>query len=72
VQALLPKRFGLNLKQARERHDLSQAELGRRSGISQTEISRIEAGLREPMLTTIVLLATALNLDGSDLLGDIQ
>lgn len=72
MELLLPQRFGLSLKGAREKSNLSQAELGRRAGISQTEISRLEAGKREPMLSTIVLLANALEMQGSDLLGDLD
>lgn len=71
LAARLPKRFGRNLRIARERGGLSQAELGRVAGISPSEVSRLEAGVREPRLTTIVSLARALDLDDTDLLRDL-
>ena len=39
--------FGEILKQLREQNGLSQRELGEKSGISNTEISRIESGNRQ-------------------------
>jgi hypothetical protein len=58
------------LKQARRRSGLSQAELGRRAGVTQSMISAYESGLRQPALQTLARLvaATGLRLDVS--LGD--
>lgn len=67
----LPERFGANLKAARERRKLSQDGLARLAGVSQTEISRLERGLREPLLSTIVSLITALEAEGAELIPDI-
>jgi transcriptional regulator with XRE-family HTH domain len=54
----------LRLAYFRTRAKLSQAELARRSGISQSAISKIEAGKRAGVdLRTLELLAKALKLD---------
>lgn len=67
----VPERFGDNLRSARERGGLSQAALGRIAGLSSSEVSRLEAGVREPRLTTIVSLAHALDVDGTELMRDV-
>lgn len=61
------QRFGDNLRTARTRKQLSQAALGQLAGISKSEVYRLEAGTRDPRLTTIICLARALKLDISDL-----
>ena len=38
---------------ARARHGLSQSELARRAGTTQTAISRLEAGRRSPSIQTL-------------------
>ena len=54
--------FGEALKALRKAKGLSQEELASRSGISQSEISSIESGGRkDPALTTVAKLATALD-----------
>lgn len=47
------------------RHQLSltQEGLARRSGLAQSEISKIERGLKSPTLDTFARLAVALDLD---------
>jgi DNA-binding XRE family transcriptional regulator len=42
---------------------LTQEQLSQRSGVAQTEISRIERGRKTPNLDTYARLAAALNLD---------
>jgi len=44
---------------ARESHRLSQAELSKRSGVSQSLISRYERGVVEPSLATVQRLLNA-------------
>ena len=51
---------------------LSQEELSDRSGLHSTEISRLERGVREPRLGTIVLVARGLGVAPADLLADIR
>jgi transcriptional regulator with XRE-family HTH domain len=66
----LAKRFGAKLKAARRDRGFSQGELAKRAGLDQTAISRLEAGAREPRLSTIVMLAQALGIPTSELLSD--
>lgn len=55
------KAFGNRLKQLREKKSFTQLDLELESGISRTEISRIENGLKNIEFFTIVKLATALD-----------
>jgi transcriptional regulator with XRE-family HTH domain len=66
------EQFALNLRRARDHAGLSQEELSERSGLHSTEISRLERGVREPRLGTIVRLARGLDLPPADLLADIR
>lgn len=47
----------------RQKHGLTQKELAERSGIAQSEISRIERGSIHPTEPTLVKLADALDAD---------
>jgi DNA-binding XRE family transcriptional regulator len=49
-----------NLAALRLRHGLSQAQLAKRVGTSQSRLSRIEAGMDDPRLSTLEKLAAAL------------
>jgi transcriptional regulator with XRE-family HTH domain len=64
--------FGRNLRSARERSRLSQAALGRQAGISASEVSRLEAGEREPRLSTILRLSEALDIGGDELIRGVR
>jgi transcriptional regulator with XRE-family HTH domain len=66
------EQFGTNLRGRRRAASLSQEQLADRSGFHFTEISRLERGVREPRLSTIVRLARALELSPADLLDDIS
>lgn len=46
-------RCGPLIREARIRHGLSQGELGRRIGIAQSAVSRIERDLHSPSLDTL-------------------
>ena len=59
----------LRLQELRERRKLSQAELARRSGVSQATVSRIEAGMTKGVdLATLERLADALGVSPRSLL----
>jgi transcriptional regulator with XRE-family HTH domain len=66
------EQFALNLRRARDVAGLSQEELSDRSGLHSTEISRLERGVREPRLGTIVRIARGLGVAPADLLTDIR
>lgn len=52
-------RFAAALAEARRKHNLSQGEVGERSGIDRSFISRLERGEREPSRETVRALARA-------------
>ena len=60
--------LGRNLRHARERLELTQEQIGERSGVHATEVSRIENGKRDPQISTVERLAKAVGLTASDLL----
>jgi transcriptional regulator with XRE-family HTH domain len=60
--------LGRNLRSAREERGLTQEEVARRSGVHATEVSRIEAGKRDPRVSTVERLAAAVNLPPGELL----
>ena len=60
--------LGTNLREARERLGLTQEQVAERSGVHATEVSRIEAGKRDPQVSTVRKLATALRVPAGQLL----
>lgn len=64
--------FSDRLIEARKKKKLSQEKLAKISGVSQAAICFIEKGQRSPTEETMKLLASALDLDVSDLLDDAQ
>jgi transcriptional regulator with XRE-family HTH domain len=51
------------LKQARQRSHLSQRALGRKVGMPQAQISKIENAAVDPKVSTLVVLAQAVDLE---------
>jgi transcriptional regulator with XRE-family HTH domain len=60
--------IGKNLKDARFRAGLTQAELAEKAGTTQTTVARIERDVVQPEVTTVRKLAQALGVTISDLL----
>jgi transcriptional regulator with XRE-family HTH domain len=60
--------LGTNLREARERLGLTQEQVAQRSGVHATEVSRIEAGKRDPQVSTVRRLAEAVNVKPGRLL----
>lgn len=60
--------LGENLRRARQRLGITQEEVGHRSGVHPTEVSRIEAGKRDPRVSTLERLAKAVEVSPADLL----
>ena len=58
-----------NLRALRESQGLSQKALGKKTGITQASMSRIEAGLQEPGHRTVLRLALSLGVDPENLYG---
>src|SRR5215217_3260583 len=65
----LRARFGANLRAARLKARLTQAQLAAATGIRQTDISEIEGGARNTTLETMGRLAAALGIDVRKLLA---
>lgn len=60
--ALQPERdISRSLVRARKEAGLTQAELSRKTGICQADISRLENGSRNPSITLLNRIAKALN-----------
>jgi transcriptional regulator with XRE-family HTH domain len=60
--------FGIRLREARERLGLTQEEVAQRSGVHATEVSRMEAGKRDPKISTLRRLAKAVEVKPGQLL----
>jgi transcriptional regulator with XRE-family HTH domain len=60
--------LGKNLRAARKKLGLTQEEVAERSGVQAGEISRIETGKRDPQVSTLEKLATAVELKPGRLL----
>jgi transcriptional regulator with XRE-family HTH domain len=60
--------FAENIARVRREKKLSQSQVSSRSGIHVTEVSRIERGLRDPRLSTIIRFARALEVEPGSLL----
>jgi transcriptional regulator with XRE-family HTH domain len=64
--------FAANLLRLRVAAGLTQEGLSDRSGLHSTEISRLERGVRDPRLSTIVRIARALGVPPADLLAEVS
>lgn len=62
--------FGKNLEIKRKEKNLSQGGLEERSGISQSHISCLERGVKQPTLIVAQKLARALGVSLDDLASD--
>jgi len=58
--------IGTVLKQVRKSLKLSQEELAHRSSLDRTYISMLERNIKQPTITTIFLLAEALEMKPSE------
>jgi transcriptional regulator with XRE-family HTH domain len=65
-------RFAANLYWLRQGRKLSQVALADRAGIHRTQISLLENGVRQPLITTAVALAGALEVPVEVLLTGIR
>lgn len=64
--------FAANLRRLRLAAELTQDGLSELSGLHTTEISRLERGVRDPRLSTIVRLARALRVEPGLLLAEMS
>lgn len=61
---------GQRIKEARKSKGISQAELGKRLGVSQAMIAQYEGNARNPKFETLYKISGALGVNLEDLLGD--
>ncbi len=61
--------FGSMLKSLRIEHNLTQSELAKKIKLSKANVSKYEAGLVEPSLETLTLIANLFNVSTDYLLG---
>ncbi|MEQ9354713.1 helix-turn-helix domain-containing protein [Coleofasciculus sp. G2-EDA-02] len=66
------KAFGKVLQRLRKAKRLSQEELSFRSQLDRTFISRLEGGLRQPTLSTIIKLAEALGVSAASIVAEVE
>ena len=66
-----PEIFGRNVRAARKRKDWTQEDLAHEAGLAPVQISRIERGVREVRLTTVLKLLAALDVAPNELLSDL-
>jgi len=59
---------GQKLRELRLKRGLSQTKLAQEVGVSQTFISALEMGLKQPSLKTLLALADALSVSPDELL----
>ena len=64
--------FGSNVRRARLARNTSQELLSHITGLHRTEIGRIEQGVVEPRLTTLVILADALGVALDELVAGLS
>ena len=67
-----PCPFGNILIAARERRGLKQAELARRCARDPRYIGQLESGRREPLISTVIMLARALNMEAGELANEMD
>jgi transcriptional regulator with XRE-family HTH domain len=65
------QRFGQNVRAARLAREWTQEDLSHASGLAVVQVSRIERGVREIRLTTLLRLLAALELRPDELLGGL-
>jgi transcriptional regulator with XRE-family HTH domain len=66
------ERFGRNLARLRQQRELTQEELAGLASIHRTQVGLLEAGKREPRISTVIKLAGALAVEPSELLAGVR
>ncbi len=68
----IEKIFGLVLRKFRTLNELSQEKLSQECGLDRSYISLLERGLRQPSLTTILLLSKALDTTAANMVSSVE
>jgi XRE family transcriptional regulator, regulator of sulfur utilization len=65
---MLPRRFGMRLKELRNQKGWSQATLAAKLGVTREYLARLEGGQHDPPLSTVERLAKILGVRVSKLI----
>ncbi len=63
------QRIGEKIRAIRKEKDMSQADLAKKIGKLQSQVSEWETGFAEPQVDTLLAIATALKVDVGQLLA---
>ena len=64
--------FGEVLRRYRVERDVSQEELAFLAGVDRTFVSRLERGIRQPTITTLIGIGLALGVSAADMLRETE
>lgn len=64
--------FGEVLRRHRSFKDISQEELAFQAGVDRTFVSRLERGIRQPTITTVIGIGQALGISAADLVRETE
>jgi transcriptional regulator with XRE-family HTH domain len=64
--------FGEVLFRHRSTAGISQEELALRADVDRTFVSRLERGVRQPTITTLIVIAQALGVHAADLVRETE
>lgn len=64
--------FGEVLRRHRSEKNISQEELAFLAGVDRTFISRLERGIRQPTITTIIGIGQALGVSAAELVRETE
>ncbi|MDR2711226.1 MAG: helix-turn-helix domain-containing protein [Burkholderiales bacterium] len=66
------KIFGEVLQQHRSQRDISQEELAFQADVDRTFVSRLERGIRQPTITTLIHIGQALGVSAATLVQEAE
>lgn len=64
--------FGEVLRRHRVDRDISQEELAYLAGVDRTFVSRLERGIRQPTITTMIGIGLALGVSAADMVRETE
>jgi len=64
--------FGAVLQRHRSARGISQEELAFQAGVDRTFVSRLERGIRQPTITTLIGIGQALGISAADLVRETE
>jgi len=64
--------FGEVLRRYRSERGITQEDLAFQAGVDRTYVYRLERGVRQPTITTLIGISRALGVSAVDLVGDVE